>query len=80
MKRAHSKVRRVSITFITVLISTFFSAYGEIPERVIIGGFVDADEEDAEGGGVAFGAGSDSDSEEPPAGEEIDWNKQLEEL
>ena len=54
-------------------------AYGEIPERVIIGGFVEGDEEEGDGA-VAFGQGSDTSEDEGVPEEPIDWNKQLEEL
>jgi translation initiation factor 1A len=65
-------------------------AYGEIPERVIIGGFVDGEDEEGDGA-VAFGGegsdSSDSDAETKGAKgkdgkeEEVtDWAKALDEL
>ena len=55
-------------------------AYGEIPERVIIGGFVDPEEEEGDGA-VAFGQESDSsDDSEADGAEPVDWDKALDEL
>lgn len=59
-------------------------AYGEIPERVIIGGFVEGEEEEGEGN-VAFGGeGSESSSSEDEVEEKKkepeDWNQMLDEL
>jgi translation initiation factor 1A len=56
-------------------------AYGEIPERVIIGGFVEGDEEEGDGA-VAFGGDSSSDESDVAGGEDgaVDWDKALDEL